>query len=61
MTENETNRRWLVANRMASKPDEVQHRRDAETLLYYKSQLEAELSYVQRQLIALGVPAAGPA
>ena len=59
MTENDTNRRWLVGNRLAEKRQRPEPNRDAETLLYYKSQLEAELSYVQRQLVALGVSANG--
>lgn len=57
MPETETNRRWLIESRLQEKPA-PRADRDAETLLYYKSQLEAELSYVQRELAALGVPAA---
>ena len=54
MTENATNRRWLVNNQMTNRGTATQRDRDAETLLYYKSQLEAELTHVMRQLVALG-------
>jgi hypothetical protein len=57
MTENEKNRRWLLANRLAEPTPEARPAEEAETLLYYQTQLEAELGYVRRQLRALGLGA----
>lgn len=52
MTENENNRRWLIANRLADKKaEETAAREEAETLLYYQRQLESELEYVRRRLV----------
>lgn len=52
MTENENNRRWLIANRLADKKaQETAARDEAETLLYYQRQLESELEYVRRRLV----------
>jgi hypothetical protein len=57
VTENEKNRRWLLANRIAEPTPGARPTEEAETLLYYQTQLEAELSYVRRQLKALGLGA----
>lgn len=51
MTETATNRSWVITNRMpraavqASRPAE-----SVETLLYYQTQLEAELEEVRRRI-----------
>lgn len=55
MSENDSNRKWLVGNRLTNGTVAVAPNRDAETLLYYQRQLEAELSYVRRQLLELGL------
>lgn len=60
MSEDDLNRKWLVGNRLASGTAAVTPNRDAETLLYYQRQLEAELSYVRRQLVELGLQQGSP-
>lgn len=60
MSETDINRKWLVGSRLASGAGAVAPNRDAETLLYYQRQLEAELSYVRRQLLELGLQPGSP-
>ena len=54
MTENETNRRWVVSSRLSEQKTREESARDAEALLYYQRQLEAELAHVRTRLAALG-------
>jgi hypothetical protein len=55
VTENANNRRWVVSNRLGDhqKPRDGAVR-DAEALLYYQRQLEAELAHVRTRLATLG-------
>jgi hypothetical protein len=55
MREAPNNRRWLVRSRVGA--SSAQSGSDAEALLYYRNQLQDELRFVERQLVALGVPA----
>lgn len=52
MTENPTNRAWLLANRLGN-PTEARHNEEAGVLLYYQSQLEAELAEIRRRIAEL--------
>jgi hypothetical protein len=54
MTENDTNRRWVVSSRLSEEKTREESARDAEALLYYQRQLEAELAHVRTRLAALG-------
>ena len=58
MTENDRNRKWLIASRVGEPSGADRRSQEAETLLYYQTQLEAELSFVRRQLRALGLGSA---
>jgi hypothetical protein len=52
MNEHSQNREWAVRNKLA---DRDHSRGDADTLLYYKGLLEAELQEVTSRLATLGV------
>ena len=51
MTEAATNRSWVIANRMPQAAVEPARAAESvETLLYYQTQLEAELAEVRRRI-----------
>lgn len=53
MTEIATNRSWLVSNRLNNRETARQTANDPGVLLYYQTQLEAELADVRKQLAEL--------
>ncbi|MGE0600113.1 MAG: hypothetical protein AB7J35_09390 [Dehalococcoidia bacterium] len=53
MSESAMNRSWVVANRLNDPQIVERTGGDADVLLYYKAQLEAELADVRRRLAEL--------
>ena len=60
MTENPTNRAWLLANRRGHAV-ESRHNEEAGVLLYYQAQLGAELAGIRRRIAELTGGAPGKA
>ena len=54
MTETAMNRNWLITNRLNDREIASRTAGDAGVLLYYQTQLEAELADVRRRLSELG-------